>query len=490
MATNKSQISSLDTTINGIETILSGMMKDVTLLHQTGLEIDDGIGKLSAVQNLNFQFDNAINHNLAFDSIGYLNFSIDHHSIKQNYLIDEDPEIADSLREIAQNDFALSAYVESNKQVLTKIDKWLDIVGIIHQTPGNDVGLNAGRGMDFKVLEGLPSVAKKSELFSEEDSSFSENMAGKFSVCDLNAEKHLFPERNLGIATQSAGYKDYRIVPNGPALNNSSDQSETYVIATIDKFLEALDSSYLGKGQIVASTSKSPDDLMKYLPEYIYSKLSNLRLVNYELMDQPSKDSNVELRLNYGIGMQLPTNAGTPFINQWKPVSNDADLFSSGYYQNVDRDFSKLPYGFNENILFRKSGLNDQIIGNSQLSNLDEGYFFIGVENRGGANWDYLPANLERLFKTDFISIMQSKDKDPDSQNTTGRSPSDLFNSRPMKRESGEGESKPGITICLNKPMIERVIINARDVDEGLSDFRQRVEGVLLDIINSAKTNY
>ena len=42
------------------------------------------------------------------------------------------------------------------------------------------------------------------------------------------------------------------------------------------------------------------------------------------------------------------------------------------------------------------------------------------------------------------------------------------------------------ININLNKPMIEHFTINAREVKEGINDFKRKVEEVLLEILNSA----
>lgn len=44
------------------------------------------------------------------------------------------------------------------------------------------------------------------------------------------------------------------------------------------------------------------------------------------------------------------------------------------------------------------------------------------------------------------------------------------------------------INININKPMIENLVINTKGENEGLNDFKHKVEEVLLEILNSANT--
>ena len=53
----------------------------------------------------------------------------------------------------------------------------------------------------------------------------------------------------------------------------------------------------------------------------------------------------------------------------------------------------------------------------------------------------------------------------------------------------GDREHRRGATIInVNKPLIERFVINTNTVNEGLASFKHRVEEVLIEILNSANT--
>ena len=54
------------------------------------------------------------------------------------------------------------------------------------------------------------------------------------------------------------------------------------------------------------------------------------------------------------------------------------------------------------------------------------------------------------------------------------------------KRNAGVNNSGRVINIHLNKPMIENLVINVKDVKDGMTDFRQKVEEVLVEILNTA----
>lgn len=59
---------------------------------------------------------------------------------------------------------------------------------------------------------------------------------------------------------------------------------------------------------------------------------------------------------------------------------------------------------------------------------------------------------------------------------------------RPRSRNSNSRQNEVGrsVHIHLDKPLIERFTIEVKDAKEGLSDFKRKVEEVLLEILNSA----
>ena len=61
-----------------------------------------------------------------------------------------------------------------------------------------------------------------------------------------------------------------------------------------------------------------------------------------------------------------------------------------------------------------------------------------------------------------------------------------LKNGNAKRLYTVSGGNEKTIIINLNKPIIENFIINAKDVKDGLNDFKHKVEEVLLEILNSA----
>jgi hypothetical protein len=60
-------------------------------------------------------------------------------------------------------------------------------------------------------------------------------------------------------------------------------------------------------------------------------------------------------------------------------------------------------------------------------------------------------------------------------------------NQGPMRSQAGaRQQATRQIVINLNKPMIDTFIINTKDGKEGLSDFKRKVEEVLIEILTSA----
>jgi len=97
---------------------------------------------------------------------------------------------------------------------------------------------------------------------------------------------------------------------------------------------------------------------------------------------------------------------------------------------------------------------------------------------------NYVPAlfknTVQGLLIDDGIEMPRSKEKNSSAQeNNRHFSIEDTIH-------SSDGSNGDTINIHLNRPMIEHFTINAKDVKEGLSDFKHKVEEVLLEILNSA----
>ncbi|MCW3120694.1 MAG: hypothetical protein JWQ38_186 [Flavipsychrobacter sp.] len=263
-------------------------------------------------------------------------------------------------------------------------------------------------------------------------------------------------------------------------------------VSQVTKEVEILKKSFLRQGGTISfdhqkTAGNDPIYLQALVEALNYNDSSKRRPITNVEFEKP--EDLLTFRNQFDKFSHFPLNL-IPYVNDTLRLSNENNMRGADAWSNstslvpVDKEKARKQPSSTGSILKPIHDIALTAIIQSYLSN---GLPYVQKEYQNYVSQFPATKNQANIVWKEFQGIKGLIDNEQIDITTWQNAASNNQIGRNHRSTLAATEpTRPGVTINLNRPMIGNFTINTRDMKEGMTDFKHKVEEVLLEILNSA----